>query len=217
VAELVGETDTRLWRMLFRQVDAAYAQADFSNVCCVLDGCTGCGRRCCNCGAADQAQRLVIKFGESLPIKPKATVLSQRRLQEPSRCIAGRLFFSRNELPPTRSSDMYVARRLSNHAESSFKGKPSSCEGGFSYLWVFNRAFVTVPMSFNAERGTSFSSLPIRVQPTRAAPVETARHDSHVCLSPFQENLRTGFAKCVLVPWIGFLTHTHQSTVAEVW
>lgn len=35
VAETVGETDTRLWRMLFRQVDAAYAQADFSNVCCV--------------------------------------------------------------------------------------------------------------------------------------------------------------------------------------
>jgi len=35
VAELVGETDTRLCRMLFRQVDAAYAQADFSNVCCV--------------------------------------------------------------------------------------------------------------------------------------------------------------------------------------
>ena len=35
VGELVGETDTRLWRMLFRQVDAAYAQADFSNVCCV--------------------------------------------------------------------------------------------------------------------------------------------------------------------------------------
>jgi len=35
VSELVGETDTRLWRMLFRQVDAAYAQADFSNVCCV--------------------------------------------------------------------------------------------------------------------------------------------------------------------------------------
>jgi transposase len=34
-AELVGETDTRLWRMLFRQVDAAYAEADFSNVCCV--------------------------------------------------------------------------------------------------------------------------------------------------------------------------------------
>jgi transposase len=33
--ELVGETDTRLWRMLFRQVDAAYAEADFSNVCCV--------------------------------------------------------------------------------------------------------------------------------------------------------------------------------------
>lgn len=35
VAELVGETDTRLWRMLFRQVKAAYAQADFSDVCCV--------------------------------------------------------------------------------------------------------------------------------------------------------------------------------------
>ena len=35
VAELVGETDTRLWRMLFRQVGAAYAEADFSNVCCV--------------------------------------------------------------------------------------------------------------------------------------------------------------------------------------
>jgi hypothetical protein len=25
VAQIVGETDTRLWRMLFRQVDAAYA------------------------------------------------------------------------------------------------------------------------------------------------------------------------------------------------
>ena len=35
VAEVVGETDTRLWRMLFRQVDAAYAEADFSNVCCI--------------------------------------------------------------------------------------------------------------------------------------------------------------------------------------
>jgi transposase len=35
VAALVGETDTRLWRMLFRQIQAAYAQADFSNVCCV--------------------------------------------------------------------------------------------------------------------------------------------------------------------------------------
>jgi transposase len=35
VAETVGETDTRLWRMLFRQVDAAYAEADFSRVCCV--------------------------------------------------------------------------------------------------------------------------------------------------------------------------------------
>jgi transposase len=35
VSELVGESDTRLWRMLFRQVDAAYAEADFSQVCCV--------------------------------------------------------------------------------------------------------------------------------------------------------------------------------------
>ena len=35
VAAVVGETDTRLWRMLFRQVDAAYAEADFSNGCCV--------------------------------------------------------------------------------------------------------------------------------------------------------------------------------------
>ena len=35
VGELVGETDTRLWRMLFRQVAAAYAEADFSQVCCV--------------------------------------------------------------------------------------------------------------------------------------------------------------------------------------
>jgi transposase len=35
VAQIVGETDTRLWRMLFRQVEAAYAQNDFSQVCCV--------------------------------------------------------------------------------------------------------------------------------------------------------------------------------------
>ena len=35
VAEVVGETDTRLWRMPFRQVAAAWAGADFSNVCCV--------------------------------------------------------------------------------------------------------------------------------------------------------------------------------------
>ena len=35
VAEIVGQTDTRLWRMLFRQVDAAYTEADFSQVCCV--------------------------------------------------------------------------------------------------------------------------------------------------------------------------------------
>jgi transposase len=34
-AEVLGETDTRLWRMLFRQIDAAYAEADFSNVWCV--------------------------------------------------------------------------------------------------------------------------------------------------------------------------------------
>jgi len=34
-AELMGETDTRMWRLLFRQVDAAYAEADFSQVCCV--------------------------------------------------------------------------------------------------------------------------------------------------------------------------------------
>jgi len=35
VAEVVGETDTRLWRMLFRHVDAAYAETDFSQVCWV--------------------------------------------------------------------------------------------------------------------------------------------------------------------------------------
>jgi transposase len=35
VAEVVGESDTRLWRLLFRQIHAAYAQADFSNTCCV--------------------------------------------------------------------------------------------------------------------------------------------------------------------------------------
>lgn len=35
VAALVGETDARLWRMLFRPADAAYAEADFSKVCCV--------------------------------------------------------------------------------------------------------------------------------------------------------------------------------------
>jgi transposase len=35
VAETVGESDTRLWRMLFKHVDGAYAEADFSNVCCV--------------------------------------------------------------------------------------------------------------------------------------------------------------------------------------
>jgi transposase len=35
VAETVGESDTRLWRILFEQVDAAYAEADFSRVCCL--------------------------------------------------------------------------------------------------------------------------------------------------------------------------------------
>jgi transposase len=35
VAEVVGETDTRLWRMLFRHVEAAYAELDFSNTCWV--------------------------------------------------------------------------------------------------------------------------------------------------------------------------------------
>ena len=35
VAELVKESDTRLWRMLFKHVEAAYAEADFSQVCCV--------------------------------------------------------------------------------------------------------------------------------------------------------------------------------------
>jgi transposase len=35
VAEVTGENDTRLWRMLFKHVDGAYAQADFSKVCCV--------------------------------------------------------------------------------------------------------------------------------------------------------------------------------------
>jgi transposase len=35
VAEVTGESDTRLWRMLFQHVDAAYAESDFSNVCCV--------------------------------------------------------------------------------------------------------------------------------------------------------------------------------------
>ena len=33
VAELVRATDTRLWRLLFRQVAAADAEADFSNGC----------------------------------------------------------------------------------------------------------------------------------------------------------------------------------------
>lgn len=35
VADVTRESDMRLWRMLFKHVDGAYAQADFSNVCCV--------------------------------------------------------------------------------------------------------------------------------------------------------------------------------------
>lgn len=35
VAEVVGEGDTRMWRMLFKHIAAAYAEADFGNVCCV--------------------------------------------------------------------------------------------------------------------------------------------------------------------------------------
>ena len=35
VAEVTGASDMRLWRMLFKHVDGAYAQADFGNVCCV--------------------------------------------------------------------------------------------------------------------------------------------------------------------------------------
>jgi transposase len=35
VAEITGVTDMRLWRMLFKHIDGAYAQADFCNVCCV--------------------------------------------------------------------------------------------------------------------------------------------------------------------------------------
>jgi transposase len=35
VAEVTAESDTRLWRLLFKHIDGAYAQADFSNVCCV--------------------------------------------------------------------------------------------------------------------------------------------------------------------------------------
>jgi transposase len=35
VGQIVGESDTRLWRMLFKHVGRAYAQADFSQVCCV--------------------------------------------------------------------------------------------------------------------------------------------------------------------------------------
>ena len=35
VAEVTQESDMRLWRMLFKHVDGAYAQADFGNVGCV--------------------------------------------------------------------------------------------------------------------------------------------------------------------------------------
>lgn len=34
-AQTLGETDTRLWRLLHKHVDAAYAEADFSRVSCV--------------------------------------------------------------------------------------------------------------------------------------------------------------------------------------
>jgi len=34
-AHVMGESDTRLWRLLFKHVDGAYGLADFSNVCCV--------------------------------------------------------------------------------------------------------------------------------------------------------------------------------------
>ncbi len=34
-AEILQETDTRLWRLLFTHIDAAYAHADFSQVCCL--------------------------------------------------------------------------------------------------------------------------------------------------------------------------------------
>src|SRR5687767_7125823 len=33
VAEVMNETDTRLWRLLFKQIDAAYQLADFSATC----------------------------------------------------------------------------------------------------------------------------------------------------------------------------------------
>jgi transposase len=35
VAEVVKATDKRLWRMLLKHVEKAYAEADFGNVCCV--------------------------------------------------------------------------------------------------------------------------------------------------------------------------------------
>lgn len=35
VAEVTQESDMRLWRLLFKHVEGAYSQADFSNVCCV--------------------------------------------------------------------------------------------------------------------------------------------------------------------------------------
>jgi transposase len=35
VAEMTGASDRRLWRMLFKHVDGACAQAHFCNVCCV--------------------------------------------------------------------------------------------------------------------------------------------------------------------------------------
>jgi transposase len=45
VAEVTGESDTRLWRMIFKHVDGAYAQADFTEVCGVGVDEMGVGRQ----------------------------------------------------------------------------------------------------------------------------------------------------------------------------
>jgi transposase len=44
VAEITGESDTRLWRMIFKHVDGAYAKADFAEVCQVGVDEMGVGR-----------------------------------------------------------------------------------------------------------------------------------------------------------------------------
>jgi transposase len=44
VAEMTGESDTRLWRMIFKHVDGAYAKADFAEVCQVGVDEMGLGR-----------------------------------------------------------------------------------------------------------------------------------------------------------------------------